>query len=142
MPATQTAAAKTALPDVSVLAANFAETQERNTATFLRVCDTVSKTMQEIWDNEPELFRLESDQMLQTLKPAEAATPAAALLAQCEQLHQNADRMVARMRHINDLAWNCGWRVATIYAEVLQDMWKQPETAAPAPAPAGKAKAA
>lgn len=138
MPATQTAAVKTALPDVSALAANFAEAQERNAATFLRVCDTVSKTMQEIWNNEPELLQLEADQMLQTLKPAEAAGPAAALLAQCELLHRNADRMVARMRHINDLAWNCGWRVATIYAEGLQDTLKQPESAAPA----GKTKAA
>jgi len=142
MPAPQTAT-KPALPDATALAASFVDAQERGAATFARAYDVLAKTAQAIWENEPQLFQLEADQMLKAFAPAgEAANPAAALAMQCERLHENADRVVARMRHINDLAWDCGWRIAAIYAEGLQDLMTEAGTKTPAAAVPTKAKAA
>jgi hypothetical protein len=142
MPAPQTAA-KPALPDANALAASFVEAQERGAATFARAYDVLAKTAQAIWENEPQLFQLEADQVMKTFTPAETTNPAAALAMQCERLHENADRVIARMRHINDLAWDCGWRIAAIYAEGLQALMAEAGSKAPAPtAVVAKAKAA
>lgn len=114
-----------AFEPTAAIAANLNQAQEHGAATFARAYDVFAKTAQAIWESEPELFKLESDQLLKSFTPPKTGdNPAAALTAQCAQLHENADRMIARMRHINDLAWNCGWQIAAIYAEGLQGMWK------------------
>jgi hypothetical protein len=130
MPATQSAKAATFEP-VTALSTNLTAAQERNAATMARAYDAWAKTAQAIWDSEPELFRLETDQLLKAFSPPQPGdNPVRTLTAQCAQLHDNADRVIAQMRHINDLAWNCGWTIAAIYAEGMQDIWSQAQTTA------------
>lgn len=128
MPVAQTA--KTiAFEPTAALAANFTDVQERNAATLARAYDVLAKTTQAIWESEPELLKLESDQLMKAFAPLKAGeNPVAGLTAYCEQLHEGSDRMIARMRHINDLAWGCGWQIAAIYAEGMQDMLKNAQT--------------
>lgn len=133
MPAMQTQ--HVPLPDAAILAANFTQAQERSANTFARAYDAFAKTAQAILEKEPELFKLETDQMMSTLMapPATGGHPAAMLREQCERMRNNADQIVASMRHINDLTWDCGWRIAAIYAEGIQDTWQQMQTMADMP---------
>ncbi|WP_341912185.1 hypothetical protein [Ferrovibrio terrae] len=131
MPATQTAKTPSLEP-AAMLAANLSDVQERSAATFARAYDVLAKTSQAIWESEPELFKLESEQLLKSLAPPKAGdNPAAGLSAYFAELHDGSERMIARMRHINDLAWGCGWQIATIYADGLQDMWKHAQAKIP-----------
>lgn len=123
-----------AFEPAAALATNLSNIQEYNATVFTRACDTLTKTAQAIWDSEPELFRLESEQWLKSLAPFKAGENGD-LSAYYSQLHDGADRMVARMRHINDLAWGCGWEIAAIYATGLQDFWKPAQVPTPAVAP-------
>jgi hypothetical protein len=126
MPAAQTAQTLP-LPDAAAIAANLIEAQKRGAATFARAYDVFTQTAQAVWEKEPELFRLEADQLLKSFSPpkTKGETPADTMRAQYECLHANADQVIASLRHINDLTWDCSWRIAAIYAEGLQDMWKQ-----------------
>lgn len=142
MPATQSTKA-TAFEPVAALAANLSDAQERNAATFARAYDVLAKTTQAIWESEPELFRLESDQLQKCFAPLKAGdNPVAGLTSYVGQLHDGSERMIARMRHINDLAWGCGWQIAAIYAEGMQDMLKQAQSQAKVATETTRAKAA
>jgi hypothetical protein len=139
MQSTKTAA----FEPTAALAATLSDAQERSAATFARAYDVLTKTAQAIWESEPELLKLESDQLLKTFAPLKTGeNPVAGLSAYCEQLHDNSERMIARMRHINDLAWGCGWQIAAIYADGLQDMWKQAQAQVQPPAEPARGKPA
>lgn len=140
MPATQTAKAATFEP-AAVLAANLSDAQERSAATFARAYDVLAKTTQAIWESEPELFKLESDQLLKSFAPLKPGDdPAAGLTTYVTQMHDGSERMIARIRHINDLAWNCGWQIAAIYAEGMQEMLKQTQSQVKAATETARAK--
>lgn len=101
--------------------ANLIEAQERGAELFTRANELIVKTVRAIWESQTELLRLQTEQAAKSLFPLKVAEdPGATLCAYCYQAHEQTERMIAQMRHVNDLFRDCGWQLLTIYADGLR----------------------
>ncbi len=105
---------------------NLVGAQERSVALFTQLNELMVKTARAVWESQTELVRLETEQATKTLAaPKIGEDPGVTMSAYCDQLHERTDRMIAQMRHINDLYKDFGWQLFAIYAESLRQAAKQ-----------------
>jgi hypothetical protein len=105
---------------------NFVEAQDHGVALFTQLNELMVKTTRAIWESETELFRLETEQAAKCFTPPKVGDdPGATVVDYCNQLHQRTDRMIAQMRHVNDLFKDYGWQLVSIYTDGLRQAAKQ-----------------
>jgi hypothetical protein len=116
---TKTTDAQTVFPP------NLVEVQERSTALVARANEVIVNTAQAVWENEMELFRLESGQVAKTLVPLKLGDdPTATVSAYCEQWQQGSEKLLNHTRTVSDLVRKSGWDLFHIYQESLQEAVK------------------
>ncbi len=106
---------------------NFADLPARNAAMLARANEIMVRTAKAVWENETELFKVESEQARESLAPFKnGKNVGAAFAGYWAQWHENSARLIAHMRAINDLVWACEWQLLELYAENVQAATKHP----------------
>jgi len=106
----------------TLLPSNFEATQDHNTALMTRASAVMVDTARAVWERQMELFRLESEQLANILVPfAGGEDPAAKVSAWGERWQEDSEKLINRMRAVNDIVRKCGWELFRIYQESLRE---------------------
>ncbi len=109
--------AKTAKAEL-LFPTHLAETQAEGAALLARANDLLLDTARAIWESQSELLRVETEQAAKAFVPIRLGDdPAAALAAQWDQWHEESERVIAHMRHVNDAVRGYGWQLFEFYTE-------------------------
>lgn len=91
---------------------NFAQIQARNIATATRANEILVRTAKAMWEKETEMFKLETEQSRNMLTPIKLdGNPMAAFSGFWDCWHAHAEKSIANMRALNDLARDCQWEL-------------------------------
>jgi hypothetical protein len=91
---------------------NFAQIQARNMATAAHANEILVRTAKAMWEKQTELFKLEAEQSRNLLAPIKPeGNPMAAFSGFWDRWHAHAEKSIANMRALNDLARDCQWEL-------------------------------
>lgn len=105
---------------------HFAQMQARNIASMTRASEILAQSAKAVWDNEVEMFKLESENARQSFTPNGAA-PGASFSGLMGQIQRNTEATIGRMRAINDIVRDCEWQLLSLAADNIAA--SQPRTA-------------
>ena len=101
--------------------ADFPNMAWPSTALLTRTNEILSQAANYVWAGELELMRLEAEQVSKSLFPFRHNGDAGGQAADSrEQWHNNAEEVIAQMRHVGDVMRNCGWQLFEVYSKSLK----------------------
>ena len=99
---------------------NYAEAQARGLASLAQVNTILVDTAKAIWENEMELFRLETEQARGALSPSLSCdNPMTAFSGMCAHWHETTEKSIQHIRAIQDRMRDCEWKILELFAENL-----------------------
>ena len=113
----------------SMLPANVMQAQESNTALLMRANEIISETARAVWESEMEFFRQEADRIAKLSVPSKPdGDPTQAIAAYSEQWQDSSEKLLQRIRTVNDLMLKSSWDLFHLYRQGLQDAAKPFQT--------------
>ncbi len=94
-----------------------------HTTLLSRTHKILADTALGVWESNAGLLTFEAVQCAKLLAPqGDHPDPAAAMTASLDQWHQGTEQLVAHARRVNDLVYECGWKLFENYADGLRQV--------------------
>lgn len=96
---------------------DIAQAQARNIATFSEANNILLQTAKAIWENQSQLFQMETEQARDSMAAVRPGKMAGSMaLDLFEQWHRNSEKTIGHLRTISDLIRDCEWRLLGVFA--------------------------
>lgn len=109
----------------SMFPAGLMQAQESNMALIMRANEILLDTARAVWESEMEFFRQEAERIAKLSVSSKSDNdPTQTVAAYSEQWQDSSEKLLQRVRTVNDLMLKSSWDLFHLYQRNLQDAAK------------------
>lgn len=113
----------------SMFPTDLMQAQERNMALLMHANEILLETARAVWESEMAFFKQETERISELSVPSKRdSDPTQAVAAYSEQWQDSSEKLLQRMRTVNDLMLKSSWDLFHLYRQGLQDAAKPLQT--------------